>query len=83
MMVYPFFVCAAIIISGRPTKSGPVFAMPAQSAEKKVRRVMAEFEHHHLHSGSKRGPLVKSKKQALAIAYSEARKARHKHAHRR
>jgi len=29
-----------------------------------------------LHSGSKKGPIVKSQKQAVAIALSEAKKAK-------
>lgn len=41
----------------------------------KVRKVMHEFKHGELHSGSKSGPMVKSRKQAIAIALSEARKA--------
>lgn len=43
-------------------------------AEKKISRVMEEFKDKKLRSGSKKGPLVKNKKQALAIALSEARK---------
>jgi len=35
---------------------------------------MREFKEGKLHSGSKKGPVVKGKKQALAIALSEARK---------
>ncbi len=42
--------------------------------QKKVAKVMREFSHGKLHSGSKKGPTVKSKAQALAIGYSEARK---------
>jgi len=42
----------------------------------KVRKVMKEFKQKKLHSGSKKGPLVKSKKQAVAIALSEARKGK-------
>lgn len=38
----------------------------------KVHKVMAEWKDHKLHSGSKTGPLVTSKPQALAIALSEA-----------
>lgn len=38
----------------------------------KVSKVMREFEAGHLHSGSKNGPIVTSRKQALAIAYAEA-----------
>lgn len=41
----------------------------------KVERVMREFKEHTLHSGSKKGPKVKSRKQAIAIALSESRKA--------
>lgn len=36
--------------------------------------VMHEFKHGRLHSGSKRGPKVKSRKQAIAIMLSEKRK---------
>lgn len=39
----------------------------------KVQRAMHEFKHGELHSGSKQGPLVKNRKQAIAIALSEAR----------
>lgn len=44
----------------------------------KITKVMGEFEHGELHSGSKQGPVVKNRKQALAIGYSEARKKRAK-----
>lgn len=40
----------------------------------KVTKVMREFKEGALHSGSKKGPLVKKRKQAIAIALSEARK---------
>jgi len=43
--------------------------------KKKIKRVMHEFKEHKLHSGSKKGPLVKNPKQAIAIALSESRKA--------
>ena len=43
--------------------------------ERKVKRVMHEFDENKLHSGSKKGPLVTDKKQAIAIGLSEARKA--------
>jgi len=36
--------------------------------------VMHEFKHGRLHSGSKRGPKVRSRKQAIAIMLSERRK---------
>lgn len=41
----------------------------------KVEKVMKEFSEGKLHSGSKKGPEVENKKQAVAIALSEARKA--------
>lgn len=45
------------------------------AARKKVRKVMGEFESGSLRSGSKKGPKVVSRKQAIAISLSEARKA--------
>lgn len=41
----------------------------------KVDRVMHEYKEGKLHSGSKKGPKVKKKSQAIAIALSEARKS--------
>lgn len=43
-----------------------------QAAKRAV--VMREFKKGKLHSGSKKGPIVRNPKQAVAIAYSEARK---------
>jgi hypothetical protein len=43
-----------------------------KKSAKKVQKVMHEFKTGKLHSGSKRGPVVKSRKQAVAIAMSEA-----------
>ena len=40
--------------------------------KKKVAKVLGEFKEGKLHAGSKKGPLVKSKDQALAISLSEA-----------
>lgn len=42
----------------------------------KVSKVMGEYKRGKLHSGSKKGPEVTSKAQALAIALSEARKGK-------
>lgn len=52
---------------------------PAQS---KVARAMREFKSHTLHSGSKKGPVVHSRKQAIAIGLSEGRKAAAKARHK-
>ena len=48
----------------------------AKKSKDKVHKVMHEFKHGQLHSGSKTGPKVKSRKQAVAIAMSEAGKSR-------
>ena len=43
--------------------------------DKKIGKVMHEFKAGELHSGSKKGAMVKNAKQALAIAMSEGKKA--------
>lgn len=48
--------------------------MKATKAAKKVGKVMHEYKVGGLHSG-KGGPIVKSRKQAIAIALSEAGKS--------
>lgn len=61
----------------RETKS-PI-AMKKGGAAKmdmKMGKVMREYGNRELHSGSKTGPTVENPKQALAIAYSEGRKAK-------
>jgi len=45
-------------------------------AEKKIGKVMGEYKAGELHSGSKYGPKVKSRDQAIAIALSEAGKSK-------
>lgn len=45
---------------------------PARLTDRKVGTVMHEFKEGTLRSGSKSGPKVKSRKQAMAIAMSEA-----------
>ncbi len=42
--------------------------------KKKMKKVMKEFKEGKLHSGSKKGAIVTNPKQAVAIAYSEAKK---------
>ena len=44
--------------------------------DKKIAKVMREYKEGKLHSGSKKGPVVKNPKQAMAIALSEARAAK-------
>ncbi|HTJ49073.1 MAG TPA: DUF6496 domain-containing protein [Cyclobacteriaceae bacterium] len=46
----------------------------SKKAEKKIHKVMKEFDKGELHSGSKKGPVVESPKQAIAIGISEARR---------
>lgn len=46
-------------------------SLAEKKAQKKVRKVMREFKGGTLHSG-KKGPVVKNRKQAIAIALSEA-----------
>lgn len=50
----------------------------AKKVEKspKIHKVMHEFKHKELHSGSKHGPKVENRKQAVAIAISEAKRGK-------
>jgi len=43
-----------------------------QAQKEKIAKVMHEFKSGELHSGSKRGPIVTNRDQAIAIALSEA-----------
>lgn len=58
--------------------------MPARKPKTKagkraaVRETMHEFKEGSLHSGSKKGPKVKNRKQAIAIALNEAGAGRKK-----
>jgi len=47
----------------------------ATKAQKKVKKVMHEYKHGELHTGSKKGKKVTSRKQAIAIGLSEARRS--------
>lgn len=46
----------------------------AETHPTKMGKVMHEYKHKELHSGSKKGPFVKSRQQAIAIGYSEMRR---------
>ena len=52
--------------------------MKKAAGMKKIGKVMHEYKTGALHSGSKTGPMVKSRKQAVAIALSEAGMAKPK-----
>lgn len=47
----------------------------SSKAKAKMKKVMHEFKEGKLHSGSKKGPEVTNPRQAVAIAYSEAKRA--------
>ena len=47
----------------------------AQTRKRKISKVLSEYKRGKLRSGSKKGPKVTGRKQAVAIALSEARKA--------
>jgi len=47
--------------------------MKKTTAQAKIGKVMGEYKAGKLHSGSKKGPEVTSRKQAVAIAMSEAK----------
>jgi hypothetical protein len=48
-------------------------ASKAAAGKAKIAEVMHEFKEGELHSGSKDGPIVTDRHQAIAIALSEAR----------
>lgn len=52
--------------------------MPIDQGPKGVKQELHKFKEGDLHSGSSRGPLVKSRKQAIAIALSESGMSKNK-----
>jgi hypothetical protein len=72
--VSPLGAFSLIVHHGTPAQNQ--VQGPAARKVAKVAKVMREFAHHTLHSGSKHGPTVRSRKQALAIGYAEARRGR-------
>ena len=52
--------------------------MPVAKGQKGVGQEMHKFKHGELHSGSKSGPVVTNRKQAIAIAMHEAGMAKKK-----
>lgn len=70
---------AAAVLGARGAPAGAPAAAPGMALKKggqaKMSKVMGEFKSGDLHSGSKSGPVVKNRKQAVAIAMSEAKKA--------
>ena len=57
------------------SRSSTAKQLKGSRKKKKVKRVMKEFKEGTLRSGSKTGKKVKNRKQAIAIAMSEARRA--------
>jgi hypothetical protein len=53
--------------------SKAILASP--KAKAKVQKVMHEFKHGKLRSGSAKGPKIRNRKQAIAVALSSARRA--------
>lgn len=49
-------------------------SVEAVLGNEKIAQTMREYKHGKLRSGSKKGPKVKNRKQAVAIALSQARR---------
>ena len=58
----------------------PIIANPKTKTQKKtvVKQEMHEFKQGTLHSGSTKGPVVKNRKQAIAIALSQSKQSKKK-----
>lgn len=51
---------------------------PKKAKRKKMKLEMEKFAGGHLHSGSKKGPIVKDRAQAIAIGLSESGQSKKK-----
>ena len=51
-----------------------------KAGDDKMEKTMHEFKHGELHSGSKTGPLVEDRAQAIAIGLNQKRRAAKKRA---
>jgi hypothetical protein len=49
--------------------------LSSPKAKEKIKKTMHEFKAGSLRSGSKKGPKVKSRQQAIAISLNQAKKA--------
>lgn len=58
----------------QPKKSKKSKSPKGPKAKAKIHKVMKEFKASKLHAGSKKGPIIKNRKQAIAVALSEARR---------
>ena len=61
-------------VSSPPPAVGWTDYKKGGKVDAKIGKVMTEFKAGELHSGSKNGPVVKNRRQAVAIAMSEAGK---------
>ena len=68
----------AISRSSIPKEISSSLSKRKKKGRSKIPIVMKEFKSGTLNSGNKKGPKVTSRKQAVAIALSEERKARKK-----
>ena len=68
-MAFSRVKAARTIMGGKPRGK-----IRSRRGKTKVKKVMHEWGAGRLHSGSKKGPVVKSQRQAIAIALSQARK---------